>query len=102
MKLKRISADEISVDKKQFEKKEKFEKRITPHKNHKVFQFNTETRELAVAEFDNIPTIKWEDAVNENYTVYRKIIKKEGCIYFSALNVKNAKKVLHRDYNIEI
>lgn len=91
----------IQIEKKQFEHKENFVKRIIPHFNHKVFEYNKISKELNEAEFNNTPTIKWEDAVKENYGVYRKIIQKENCVYFSALNFKNAKKILKRDFGIE-
>ena len=92
--------DKIQIEKKQFEHKKHLDKRLTPHKNHKVFEYNKETFELKFAEFDNTLTIKWEDAVNENYSKYRTITKKDNCIYFSALNIKNAQKILERDFNI--
>lgn len=94
--------ENIVIEKKQYENKEIFIQRITPHRNHKVFEYNKETKELSYAKFNNIPTIKWEDAVKENYGIYRKIIKTNDCIYFSALNFKNAVKVLKRDFNINI
>ena len=104
MKLdsKNKQKDEIQIEKKQFEKKEIFVKRIIPHKNHSVFEYDLDSKELKLAEFENIPTIKWEDAVNKNYGIYRKILKSGNCIYFSALNFKNALKVLKRDFGIEL
>lgn len=93
--------DKIQIEKKQFENSETFIQRIIPHKNHTVFEFNITTKKLTEAKFSNIPTIKWEDAVKENYSIYRKILKTENCVYFSALNRKNAYKILNRDFGLE-
>ena len=92
--------DKIQIEKKQTEVKLYLEKRLQPHPNHKTFQFNTKSNKLTFAVFDEKPIIKWNDAVDKNYGVYRKITRKDNCLYFSALNLKNAIKVLKRDYNI--
>lgn len=103
MKLenKKWDQDDIQIEKKQFERKEHFVKRLNPHLSHKVFEYNKATGELNEAQFYNIPTITWEDAVKQNYAKYRKIAQRENCIYFSCLNLKNAVKVLKRDFNIK-
>ena len=93
--------DESHIEKKQFEKKEILVGRIVPHHGHTLFQYNTKTREITKAEFDNIPTISWQDAVNNNFQKYSKVIKKPNCLYISALNEANVKKILLRDYNIK-
>ena len=93
--------DKSNIEQKNYEKKEIFIQRIEPYKNHKIFEYNTITKELKIAEFSNTPTIKWEDAIKKNYSIYRKIIKSENCIYFSSLNFKNAFKILRRDYNVK-
>lgn len=92
--------EEAVIEQQQLERREKFEQRIIPHKGHKIWMYNMDTGKLSLTEFDNVPTIDWDNAKNKRYPIYRKVFKKENCIYLSALNRKNAEKVLKRDYNI--
>lgn len=95
--------DKINVEQKQFERKLNLENTLRPKENHKAFEYNIVTKELKLAEFMEEPIIKWEDAINKNFSnIKRKILKKDNCIYFTCLNFKNAKKILRRDYNINI
>lgn len=103
MKLKKENSDseKIVIEKNQHEHKLRLEKSIKPHKNHKIYEFNTKTKQLYVAEFMDTPIITWENAVAKKFPIYRKILKKENCIYISALNEKNAYKILKRDYGFD-
>ena len=49
--------------------------------------------------FDELPNVKWEDAVKGQISLQKKITKKPNCIYISALNIKNVLKILERDFN---
>jgi hypothetical protein len=44
--------------------------------------------------------LNWTDAVQGNISFKKKIIRKENCIYIPAMNIKNAKKILKRDFGI--
>lgn len=46
-------------------------------------------------------TLLWKDYVSGNYK-RKSILIEQGCIYFNALNEKNAIKVLKRDYGITV
>lgn len=93
--------DKIEISKQQeIETQKILDSTIKPHENHRLFEFNLSTKELQLALFDEQPVIKWEDALKGNISVNKKITKKDGCIYISALNEKNAIKILKRDFNI--
>lgn len=95
--------DNIEITKQQeIEILKVFESRIRPHENHTLFEIDLKTGEINPAVFDEVPAIKWEDAVKGNLSSNRKITKREGCIYVSSLNKENVKKILKRDFNIEL
>lgn len=76
---------------------------LRPHENHTRFEYNVITEQLVEATYEERNTvIKWEDAVNRNFSVKRSIVKNDNCIYVSALNEENAKKILRREHNIKI
>jgi len=89
--------------------------RIIPKKNHKLFEVNINTKKINLAEF--LPpekTIHWFEALNIFYQknfqkvdIYNskpitksEVIKKDNCIYISALNEINVIKILERDFKI--
>jgi hypothetical protein len=93
--------DKIEIVKQQQAEIQKvFDSKIIPHENHSLFEFDLNTNEIRLAKFDELPAIKWEDALKCQISAQKKITKKENCIYISALNKKNVIKILKRDFNI--
>lgn len=72
-----------------------------PKKGHTMFEYNYKLKTIVKAEFDEVPAVKFTDAKLGIKSLSKKITKKTDCIYVSALNKKNALKVLKRDLNIE-
>lgn len=72
----------------EIQKKQKWVGTLLPHKNHKVFEYNTVTTEMRLAEFET--TIA--DYTKKDGGSRRQIIQKENCRYIPALNLKNAFK----------
>lgn len=64
---------------------------LTPHKGHKCFEYEVETGIIREAQFEEV-TVNFAQAMKGDVSVRKKIIVKEGCIYTTALNVKNAVK----------
>jgi len=79
-----------------------FDHRIKPQKNHTLFEINLIENTIEKAEFDELPIVKWEDAVKGSISSQKKITKKPNCVYVSALNIKNVRKILKRDFNIQL
>ena len=77
-----------------------FDNRIIPKKNHTLFEVNLVLKTIEIADFDELPAIKFEEAMKGNIVAQKKVTKKENCVYISSLNKKNVIKVLKRDYNI--
>ena len=75
--------------------------KFKPQKNHTLFEVNMDLKTIEKAIFDEVPAIKFEDAVKGLKSASKKITKKANCIYVSALNKKNAIKILKRNHNIE-
>jgi hypothetical protein len=93
----KVEATTSVVSEKEQEKKRKFIGRIKPNKGHKVFEFNTKTFELRVAEVEESDTISLDDSLStKNGTSKKSIITKDDCVYFSALNRKNALKKIEK------
>ena len=82
------------------ESKKRLVKTIRPHKGHDLFKVDLDSLEIDKATFDIKPCINWYDAVNGIYSKYKKLTVEANCIYISALNIENVKKVLKRDYQI--
>jgi len=77
-----------------------FDSKIKPQKNHTLFEVNLNLKTIEVAEFDEIPAIKFEEAMKGNIIAQKKVTKKENCVYISALNKNNVLKILKRDFGI--
>lgn len=108
--------DKIEIPKQQQAEIQKvLDSRIIPHGNHILFEFNIKKRTIKLAEFKAPKTtIHWFEALenyykrkfskvdvfNSNPITKSEVIKKEDCIYISALNKKNAIKILKRDFGI--
>ena len=63
--------------------------RFRLHNNHLVFKCNTSTKELK--EFTFVDASKGAN-----------IMVEKDCVYFSALNVKNAKRKIKKVFGIEV
>lgn len=74
-----------------------FDYRIKPQKGHTLFEVDLVLKTIEIAEFDELPAVKWEDAVKGLISAQKKVTKKENCIYISALNKKNVLKILKRN-----
>ena len=90
--------DEISIVKEVKKDIQKlFVGSLKPKKGHTLFEINIKEKTIEIAEFDETPTINYLDAMQGKYLAKRnKVTKKENCIYISALNKKNALKILNR------
>lgn len=77
-----------------------FDYKITPQKNHTLFEINLVLKTIEIAEFDEIPPIKYIEAMRGNIVAKKKVTKKENCVYISALNKNNVLKILKRDFGI--
>lgn len=114
--LESKSEDKIEIVKQQQKKQTLvLQKRIIPHENYTIFEYDQIKDILAVAEYEPVRTeIHWFEATrifknkidkvdifNPNPVQKTKVIQKPNCIYLSALNIENAVKVLKRDYNIK-
>ena len=71
-----------------------------PKNGHTLFCFNTETKEITIANYLEIGAVKWADAVKGFISPSRKVEIQDNCIYEPALNKKNFIKILKRDYKI--
>jgi len=88
-----ISKDKIEILKNtQIEKKRVLIHTIRPQRNHIVFEFDLEKKEVRRAEFKKKNEISFESAARGETTQKKEIDGKEGCIYISSLNEKNAWK----------
>lgn len=82
---------EISVTQKQ-QKGNKLIGKIVPHNGHKMWEINTQTLE--------VKQVKYSNATYSPYGETKKeIIIKQGCVYISALNEKNALKKYKKKSN---
>lgn len=71
------------------------------HKGHTLYKFNTVTGEISEAEFEKSEA-KYINLRKGDTSFRKTVIVDERCIYRSALNVKNFKKVLNREFNLQI
>ena len=85
------------------EKKTKLLGRVVPHIGHSLFEYNAITNELRFATFEvQEDTLSFAEAKAGKKAIKRKkVLMQEGCVYTTALNIKNAikqfKKLLQRD-----
>lgn len=86
--------DSIRIEKNQ-QHEFKFIGNLNIKRGHTLFKFNTETLELTEAD------IKREIVVDLNKIPHKrqKVIYEANCIYFGALNKKNAQRKIERAYN---
>jgi len=65
---------------------------ITPQRGHTLFQINTQTGEITIAEFDKVDAVLPTRKNNADAGTVKKVTIKTGCVYVSALNKRNAIK----------
>jgi hypothetical protein len=75
----------------------KLQSRILPGDGHNCFEFNIESNELRKAEIKREAIID----INKKTSTVNKVMMKDGCIYITALNAKNAVKKLMKTLNIQ-
>lgn len=86
MKIDKIISDEpdrLQIVAQVPAKTQKLINQIIPHKGHVLFEINPITGKCKLAEYESI------DA-KLNGGISRKVVAKDGCVYVSALNKKNA------------
>jgi len=74
---------------------------LFPKQGHTLFEINVDEQTIEKASFDAPPILKYEDAMKKNVSSAKKLTRKAGCVYISALNKKNVIKILKRDFNIQ-
>lgn len=98
-----LDKDKIEIVKQQQAEIQKIlDSTIRPNKGHTLFEVNIAEKTIQKAKFDELPNIKWEDAVKGLISTQKKVTKKDNYIYISALNKKNVIKILKRNFNINI
>ena len=103
MKFRDLEKDKLEfVKQQQAEIQKIFDGTLRPSKGHTLFEVNLTDNTIQKAIFDELPAVKWEDALRGQISIQRKITKKNNCIYISALNKNNVLKILKRDFNITI
>lgn len=69
--------------------------RFIPQKGHTLFEVNKVTGEVVKAEFEEVKDAPFNANKNPFRQVTKmRVIRKENCIYISALNIKNCFKKL--------
>jgi hypothetical protein len=73
---------------------------LKPQKNHKMFEVNMILKTITAATYDDPPAIKFSDAQIGVKSASKKITVNQDCVYISALNTKNVKKIIKRDFKV--
>ena len=88
-----IHEDKIEiVDQTQVESQRTLVARVRPQVGHTLFEFDPINKTVRKAEFTVEKEIDFEKAKNGDNSQRKEVDGKEGCIYISALNEKNAWK----------
>lgn len=100
--LEDSKADKIEVTKEtKRETKYELQHKITPKKNHILFEIDTNHKTIQVAKYQATSRdLHWHEAISGKHLKIREVIKKQGAIYISALNERNARKQLEREYGL--
>ena len=104
MKVKQGIQDQTEEvrQKENHEKKRKLVGSMRPNRGHTLYQYNTKTGELIPATFEQ-QDADFIKAQKGNSLGKRKVvIAQEGCIYVSALNIKNAVKRLSKSHGVSL
>lgn len=98
MEAKRESEPIENVAQQQVKKKERLIQRLFPHRGHTLFEFDRSTGKMEPAEYaEQDIVVNWKDKTNPK--PIKKVVIKEGFLYISALNKKNAYKQLAKGMN---
>lgn len=101
--LQKKEADKIeNVKQVSIEKKQVFLGKVHPRNGHTMFECNYKLKTIVKAQFDELPAVNFTEAQKGNIVTKKKITKKQDCIYVSALNIKNAIKILKRDAGLDL
>ena len=96
-----VKKDRIEVTKEQQqETRIEFDTRIVSQRGHTVFEIEVSTMDIRKAEFEETDLV-YDAKFTKGRVLHveRKIIKKDGCVYVSALNKKNAWKKYNKGEN---
>ena len=74
--------------------------RSNPKRGHSLFEINIVLKTIELASFDKSEVVSFLDARKGMISVNKKVTTKDDCKYITALNKKNALKILERDHNI--
>ena len=99
MKLEDINVNEKndieSVIKVKQEIEIKFDSDLKPKKGHTLFEIEVSSGKIKEAEYFQEDSIHWFDMIHQLKNGFRrKVLKKKGCVYISALNQESALKRL--------
>lgn len=104
--------DTIELVQQDQQKKEvKFIGRQIKTPGHILWEYNPKIREVIPASFQKTDYILKEENLRRtpegvlellSLDITNKVMVSPGCIYFQALNLRNAKKILKRKYSIEL
>ena len=116
--LKSKDNDKIEIVKQQQKKQTLvLQKKIILQNGHSVFEFNLNTRQIVLADYEPPKeVIHYQEALDMYYKkitfkidifnakarTVSKVIQRKNCIYIACLNKKNVIKILERDYNIKL
>jgi hypothetical protein len=89
--------DKIQVEnvvKKKQQQEFKYIDSIRPIAGHNLWEINTETLEIKLAEYKIEQYLTWEEAIKicQGGSTKKEVIMKMNCVYVSALNAENALK----------
>lgn len=86
--------------KEEHEQKQKLVGNLKPHRGHTIYKYNVTSGELTKAVFEEQPAdfVKAKKGSPQR----KKIIVEKGCVYLSALNVKNAMRKVARYYGVDL
>jgi len=101
MKETQLKTDEKIeiVNQKEVQKQEVLIGRIKPKRGHTLFEYNKLTKEIKKASFDSID-ISFEKAMEKDISANKKVTINSDCLYITALNENNVRKILKREYGI--
>lgn len=69
-----------------------FDYRIRPQKNHSLFEIDLNLKTIELAKFDELPAIKYEDAMKGNISAQKKVTKKRKLHLYFCLKQKKCYK----------
>jgi hypothetical protein len=97
MELETKSKDKTEISKQQIKEFQRIlTDKIKPKKNHTCFEVDLISKEIRIAEFDEVPPLEWRKAVMGNVSLTKSVTTKPNCIYVLALNKANVIKILNK------